>query len=65
MVPKELEVSQGHLSSSFYGQLYDLVKVTKELEPEKSTYLLPVLRCLGLISALLKAAKNSSQAAAS
>ena len=42
MVPKELAVPKGHLVCSFRRELYDLVKVTKELEIEKSTYLLPV-----------------------
>ena len=65
MVPKELPVAEGHLICSFHGKLYDLIKMTKESERQKSTYLLPVDTRLGLMSALLKAAKKSSQGAAS
>ena len=65
MVPKELSVPKGYLIRSFCGKLYDLIKMTKESERQKSTYLLPVDTRLGLMSALLKAAKKSSQGAAS
>lgn len=65
VVPVEPEVLSRQCLGPLQDQLHHLFKVTKELEPGGSTYLLPVGILRGLISSLLKAAKKSSQAAPS
>ena len=53
------------LDHSVGDQRRDLIKIPTESSKKESTYFLPVLTCLGLMSALLKAAKNNSQGAPS
>ena len=65
VVPVELPVAQRHLPDPVHHQLEHLVKVPAELESMNCTYCLPVFTLLGLMSARLKAAKKSSQGAAS
>ena len=65
MVPEEDPVPPRNLLGTLNDHLHYIDEMTTELEDEVLTYLFPVLTCLGLTSALLNAAKKSSQGAAS
>ena len=59
-MPEDDAMRQWYLLGSLHHQLGDLIKLTKERLNETKTYLLPVGTFRGLMSALLKAANQSS-----
>ena len=65
MVSEETTVLYWDLLGPFQHQSGDLLELSTELVIRKCTYYLPIGTCLGLTSADLNAAKNSSQGAAS
>ena len=64
-MPEELAGPLVYFLDPLGNKPYHLVKVPKKLGSKAGTYDLPVGTFLGLISARLNAAKNSSQGAAS
>jgi len=65
MVPEEHSVVPRNLHRSVHHQACDLLEVSTEGLEWRKTYLLPIGSLCGLISWLLKAAKNSSTGEAS